>query len=143
MNGKSDLSRTSEVIQASMNDVYKFLNFTMEIAEDFADSKLPTLDFKLWVIEENVVVHTFFEKPMSSNQVLHRESALPENMKISSLTAEVMRRMMNVSELLPDSERVAVLDNFGQKMANSGYKLVTIRRVMIAGLKGYEARVLM
>ena len=42
MDDKSDLSRTSEILQASMNDVYKFLNFTMEIAEDFADSKLPT-----------------------------------------------------------------------------------------------------
>ena len=61
-------------------------------------------------------------------------------MRISSLTAEVMRRMMNVSELLPDSERVKVLDSYAQKMANSGYKLVTIRRVLIGGLKGYESR---
>ena len=125
-----------------MNDVYKFLNFTMEVADDFADAKLPTLDFKLWVVDKNVVVYSFFEKPMSSNQVIHRDSALPENMKISSLTAEVLRRMMNVSELLPDSERVAVLDRFAQKMANSGYGLLTIRRVIVAGLKGYEARVL-
>ena len=50
--GKSDLSRTSDILQASMKDVYKFLNFTMEVAEDFEDHRLPTLDFKLWVMEK-------------------------------------------------------------------------------------------
>ena len=31
--------------------------------------------------------------------------------------------MQNVSELLPMSERVAVLDNLSNKLSNSGYKL--------------------
>ena len=66
--GKSDLSRTSDILQASMKDVYRFLNFTMEVAEDFEDHKLPNLDFKLWVIENNVVVYTFFEKPRYSTE---------------------------------------------------------------------------
>ena len=112
----------------------------MEIETDFVDNRLPTLDFKLWVNEEGIVVYTFYEKPMSSNQVMHQDSALPENMRVASLNAEVVRRMQNCSELLPVTERVVVLDRYAQKMSNSGYNLAYIRKRLIGGLKGYEGR---
>ena len=88
-----------------------------------------------------MVLYTFYEKPMSTNQVLHKDTALAEDTKISSLTAEVKRRMLNCSELLPNWERLAVVDRFAQKMANSGYNKAKIRAVIVAGLKGYETRV--
>ena len=103
--------------------------------------RLPTLDCNIWIDEHNHVMYIFFEKKMTANQVLHKDTALAEDTKISSLTAEVRRRMMNTSELLPDSDRVKVINNFTQKMANSGYRLEQIRRIVIAGLLGYEKRV--
>ena len=48
--------------------------------------------------------------------------------------------MQNVSELLPMSERVAVLDNLSQKLSNSGYKLEKVRQILVGGLSGYEKR---
>ena len=71
---------------------------------------------------------------------MHRSSALPENTKMASLNAEVIRRMQNTSEILPDAERVVVIDNFSQKLANSGYPLEQIRRIVVGGLSGYEKR---
>ena len=115
--GECDLMRTSRILQKTMTSVYSFLNFTMETALDFQDRRLPTLDFKLWISQENIVLYTFFEKSMTSNQVMHRSSALPENTKMASLNAEVIRRMQNTSEILPDVERVVVIDNFSQKLA--------------------------
>ena len=140
MSGLSDLERTSSIIQEMMKSIYKFLNFTMETAADFPDSRLPTLDFSLWVDENGLIMYTFYEKPMSCNQVMHADSALPENMRVASLQAEVTRRMQNVSELLPDRERVAVLDRYAQKMANSGYQLTYIRKRLVGGLPSYERR---
>ena len=64
------------------------------------------MDVKLWVRADNKVMYTFFEKSMASNQMIHKQSALPENTKMASLNGEVIRRMQNTSELLPIEERV-------------------------------------
>ena len=140
VSGRSDLERTCDILKTSMNMVFTFMNFTIESALDFADCRLPTLDFKLWVRADNQIMFTFFEKPTCSNQVLNRFTALSENTKVSNMTSEVIRRMMHVSEQLPMDERVVVLDRLGQKLANSDYDLAMIRRGMIGGLKGYEKR---
>ena len=59
--------------------------------------RLPTLDLNIWVGEDNVTRYIFFEKPMDSSMVIQRRSAMPENMRVSTLTQEVIRRMMNTS----------------------------------------------
>ena len=46
--------------------------------------------------------------------------------------------MLHTSELLPIEERVAVLDRLSQKLSNSGYRIVQIRRTLIGGLSRYE-----
>ena len=139
--GLSPLARTTLVLRDSMTGIYSFIKMTMETAEDFVDNRLPTLDIKIWVTTENIVLYTFYEKPMCSNQVIQKDSAVPENIKISSLGAEVQRRMLNTSKLLPDCDRVVVVDNLCQKLANSGYGLDQIRRIVTGGLKGYEGKV--
>ena len=96
--GKSDLERTCEIVRQSLNKIYPFLNFTIESASDFSDKRLPTLDFKIWVSEGNVILYTFFEKPTCANQMLHRHTALSENTKMATINSEIVRRMMNVSE---------------------------------------------
>ena len=47
--------------------------------------------------------------------------------------------MRNTSERLNIQERVEVVNKFTQRMANSGYSIQQARRVIISGLKGYEA----
>ena len=61
------LERTCSLLKESMNMVFTFLRFTVESALDFEDERLPTLDFKLWVGDQNKILFTFFEKPTSSN----------------------------------------------------------------------------
>ena len=71
----------------------------------------------------------FYSKPMSSNTVLQRASAMPENMKIASLNQEVIRRMLNTSEDLEDSNRLDIIDDFGKKIRNSAYCLEQTRNI--------------
>jgi hypothetical protein len=123
-----------------MLGVMSFLKMTMENALDFKSRRLPTLDTELWVGLGNKVLYSYFEKPMASNQVLQKDTAMPEDQKMSSLNTEVVRRMQNTSELLPIEDRVAVVDNFCQKLANSGYRLHQIRKIVVGGLIGYEKR---
>ena len=127
---------TSEILRKSMNAIFDFLRFTVESEMDFKDRRLPTLDFKLWVRQEDgLVMHTFYEKPTSSNQ---KDTALPENAKMATLNSEVVRRMLHTSELLPIEERIVVLDDVTQKLSNSGFQLAQTRRILIGGLSRYE-----
>ena len=102
-------------------------------------SKISRQFVRSWC-QKKIIHYTFFEKPTSSNQMIQQESALPENIKMATLNSEVVRRMQNVSELLPVEERVEVLDNLAQKVTNSAYKLEKVRQILVGGLSGYEKR---
>ena len=70
----------------------------------------------------------FYSKPMASNMVLQSSSAMPENMKSTTLNQEVIFRMINSSE--------EVVDNFAHKIINSGYGLNQTRNIMVGGAQG-------
>ena len=60
MSGESASRRTAKVLVAMMNDVFHFMNFTIELGEDFQDGKLPSLDTEIWVEDGWRVMHGFF-----------------------------------------------------------------------------------
>ena len=91
------LEKTLEVIKAIMNEICNFLTLTMESCNDFEDLKLPTLDLNIWVTEDNTTLWQFYYKPMACNHVIQKESAMPENIRITTLNQEVIRRMINTS----------------------------------------------
>ena len=74
--GESDDSRMARVLRPAMNSINDDLRFTTEIVEEFDDKKLPTLDFKLWLEEDNELNHTFFEKSMKTQLVIPKRSAM-------------------------------------------------------------------
>ena len=128
------LEKMLKVMEQMMNSVCDFLNLTMESILDF-DGVLPTLDLTIWTREEdNKTMFLFYTKPMSSNTVLQRKSAMPENMKVASLNQEVIRRMLNTSEDLDDAMRMTVVDNFAKKVRNSGYCIKQTREIMMGGI---------
>ena len=136
--GESGIKRTSEVVKGMVNSANASLRCTVETGEDFEDGRLPTLDKNLWV-EDGRLMHTFFEKKMASSKVIHKDSALGENCKMASLSQNLVRRLKNTCGRLPEWERTVVVDNFTTKLANSGYTRVQARRIVVSGIKGYEA----
>ena len=90
------------------------------------------------VNENNIIMYRFYEKPTNPNTVLHFRTAMAEDSKMRSLTNEVIRRMLTTGEMIPARDRCEILDSFAQKIKNSGYGLNQIRRVILAGIKGYE-----
>ena len=67
-----------------------------------------------------------------------QQSALPQNMKIQSLSNDLIRQMKNVSELLPGNTRIEVVNNYTRKLRRSGYGFKQTRRIIVSGLTGYE-----
>ena len=43
--------RSAIILVAMMNEIFPFMNFTIELGEDFVDGKLPSLDTKIWVVD--------------------------------------------------------------------------------------------
>ena len=117
------------------------LEFTVETEEDFSDLWLPTLDLKLHVDDTNQIRYSFYEKPTGSDKCLQSTTALNQNCLMRSMSNEVMRRLSNMSQHVSIKDRVEVLDNFGQKMTNSGHCLDVIRRSLANGLKGHLRKV--
>ena len=140
LSGKSPTLRTAENMILAMSSLLKFLKFTMEIPEQFEDGKLPTLDTKIW-IQNRRVWYMFFEKPMSANVVIQAESALSEQVKLASLTQEVVRRLKHTSLELPHSSRLEVLELFSQKLTNSGHGQPFMERILLTGIAKYKRMV--
>ena len=93
----------------------------------------PPLDSKLKVSATNIIMYQFFEKPTNPNTELHQRKAMAEDAKLRSLTNEVIRMMVTT---IPEETICQILDRFPQKMANNGYGVLQIRRVILAGIRG-------
>ena len=117
-----------------------FLKFTTEVGGEFPGGWLPTLDTALKVTPQNQVTFKFYEKPEGAKNTIHARTAMGENSKYQILSQEMVRRLMNTSNGLPDKEYWQITDNFADKLKNSGYNVEQIRRIVIAGAKGYGAK---
>ena len=137
----SPVERTKRVIHGTMGGLEDFLTFTMETQEDFPSGWLATLDTDLQVTEENRVEYKYYEKPMSSNMVMQKSSAMDENTKMKILANDLTRRLLNTSESLGMDAKISVVDQYSQKLMNSGFRVEQIRRIVINGIKAYEKRV--
>ena len=118
--GMTGLENTTEILEGVMNGICGWLVLTME-TEIMFDGTLPTLDLQLWVNRENKVVYKYYEKPTTPATVLHARSAIPEATRRATLNQEMIRRMMNTSELVEEEVRLEIVDHYAQKLINSEY----------------------
>ena len=135
MSGESASRRTAKVLVAMMNDVFHFMNFTIELGEDFQDGKLPSLDTEIWVEDGWRVMHGFFEKTMSTNLMVEAGSALSREVKLATLSEEVARRLRNTSLKLDSTQRLEILEKACIKMKTSGHTEEFIRLAVEQGIR--------
>ena len=82
----------------AMNAINPDLTFTAEVEEDFANKRLPTLDFSLWMEKTGEVKHSYYEKSIKSQMMLDRDSAMATKQKITIQANELTRRLYNIDE---------------------------------------------
>ena len=68
-------------------------------------------------------------------------TALGENQKIQILTQEMIRRLGNTMEGLEDELYCRIVDDFSQKLYNSGNGEEQIRRIIVAGIRGWGGKI--
>ena len=131
------LQKTTRVLEGIMNGICGWLNLTMETGDMFGGT-LPTLDFQIWIREDNKIMYKYYEKAMIPITVMHARSAIPESTRQATLNQELIRRLTNTSELVADEVRIEIVDDYAQKLVNSEYTVKKTQDFIIGGLKGYE-----
>ena len=136
----SPTKRTAETILAVKNSIVPMLRFTMEIPEMFQNNSLPTLDTSLAIVGDRVV-YKFFQKEMSHKVGIMASTALPANQISSTITAEVVRRLLTTSQETDIREKIEILDAYTQKLISGGHSRDQVRSCIIAGITKYSRMV--
>ena len=145
--GLSDGRRTMAVLLDMANSIYPYVQFTGDLQENHGDNKCPMLDLSTWKEREvdltsnkgyrEVVKHEFYQKPCASQLVIMAESAMPERVKIVTLSQEGVRRQRNCAPSISPESRANILSDLMGKMRRSGYNEKTRRNVITSAITGY------
>ena len=94
---RSDSKVTMDVIQEVANSINPMIKLTVETLCNFKDGKLPVLDIKVNINdnENNRIDFEFYEKPTQNCRVILASSALSFTKKRTILTQEGLRRLRN------------------------------------------------
>ena len=88
------------------------------------------------MLTDGIIVHSYFEKSMANQHCVLNIFAMSEASKSGVLTSEVIRRMEVVM-----SHKIDVLNDWGDKMIQSGYGKPKVEKTITDGLIGYERKV--
>ena len=139
--GEDHNTRMARVCMPIMNSVNPDLVFTVETPEEFEQTRLPTLDVKLW-LERGEIRHTYFEKPMKTPFLLMKRSAMSQHQRCAILANELVRRLSNIDvENIPHSEVIKVIEQFTLQLKNSEYSCKEARGHVIDGIRGWKNKI--
>ena len=97
-----------EIIQKVARSINPMIKLTVDTPCSHEDGKLPVLDVKVDVNQEedNMIDFEFFEKPTKNPCVILASSALSNSQKRTILTQECLRRLRNTKlELGPEIQK--------------------------------------
>ena len=63
-----------------------------------------------------------------------------EDAKVQIVSNDLVRRLLNNSEDLGAESKREIVNNYSQKLVNSGYRSEQVRRIILNGMKGYEGK---
>ena len=83
----------------------------------------------------------FYEKEMVSRFVVRADSALPERMKVTVLSQEVLRRERNTSQNVGVEIRRDIRNRFLLKLRLSGYSIRQRMNILLSVVRDFQAMV--
>ena len=123
------------------NNINRDLEFTAEVADEFENKRLPTLDFEMW-LEDEEINHSYYQKPMKTPFVIMKRSAVSQHQKIQILSNEIVRRLSNVNHhKIPREEISGIMEVFIREIKTSGYERSETREVVVCGITGWQRKV--
>jgi hypothetical protein len=131
-----------DTIRQIGDTVLEFIKLTSDCPSDNmeAGGYMPILDLQCCV-QDNRVVHKFYEKPMNTKYCILNSSAGNNHVKFTTLTQECVRRLMNCNEGVTQNEKTDILQQFVLKMRRSGYDSRFRYKVILAAKGIYDKKV--
>ena len=140
--GESVNQRMARVCVDAMNDINPDLKFTTETQEDFCHERLPTLDFEMWVGEDNKISHSYFQKSMRTPMVIMEKSGISRHQKFQILTNELSRRLSNIQiEKIEKQEIIEKIEQFTSELKNSGYAWKQAKEMVSSGIMCWKTKI--
>ena len=144
--GEEDDEFMARLCIKAMNHINEYITFTTEVASEFINKKLPTLDMNLRMRDDFKITHTHFEKNMKSQIFIERESAMTQRQKFCILSNELTRRLYNIDEEDEGfrKEKEDTIENFTKQLKYSGWErneaIEMIKSGFIGGRRRRERR---
>ena len=138
---ESPEERTRREVIRMFSDINEDLRFTLELQGDFIEEKIPTLDCKIWMDELYRVRYGFYEKEMAYKLCIKKQTALPEQLKKSVLTAEIARRLQSIDRYSETKDQVEEINRFELKITRSGYCREERKRVIEDAVIGHHRKI--
>ena len=127
--GEEGEVRMMREVQKLANSVETDIQLTVDTPSQNKDGKLPVLDLKMWIETRRTehgqdvqeIMYQFYEKEMVAPRVINKKSALPDRVKHTTLTQEVIRKMRNTSKGIRDKMKSDQMSKFAMKLMLYGY----------------------
>ena len=117
-----DDKRLAVILREIANTVMDGIEMEADFPNNNVDTKMPILDMKVWIDDQQNILYQHYEKPVASKAVLGAQSAQSAACKRSVHAVEMVRRILNTSTKLDWGEYVApVLTNYLTRMKQAGY----------------------
>ena len=125
------------------NDIHDSTKLTVDFPSKHEDNRMPILDVKVWLENRNEeegikVWHEFYYKEVATKSLTDARSAMPNSVKRTTLTQELLRIMLRCSPGLRWEEVVTHLDHCMMRMQYSGYNQRFRSETLRSALKAYE-----
>ena len=90
---------------------------------------------------KNVILYSFYRKPMAKKIPLSRRTAAPEKTLVTTASNEFMRRFKNVSRDLPTTEIDDIVSCYAGDLMRGGFERRWVVNVLKAAATGYSRKV--
>ena len=88
-------------------------------------------------LEKETVMYEFYKKPVAAKLSILQRSAMPERMKVSTMTAEVLRRLKCTSLGVGRDQQERILKDFMNDLTAMGYSHDWRTNVLESAMRGY------
>ena len=133
---------TMKLLKRMGDDIHPSIQLEYECPSMHEDKKLPVLDVKIWIEEEDegnaCTLHEYYQKTVSSKMVVHARSSLPWDTKRTVITQDILRVLLRCSTKLPWATTKKHIEAYMKRMQFSGYNPKFKSEVVKSALNAYR-----
>ena len=120
------------------NSIDKNIRVTYDVPSLHEDGRVPILDVKVRTNKCGKVEYIFYKKPAANRFSVLKNSALSIKNKMTILAQECFKRLHNTSELVEDSVKADILNEFMVDLQLSGYNEKEREDILLGGFNTYS-----